>query len=75
MTDKTQNREYMPFDPNKGWPVGNDIFYECLECKCVLSSVIEGDCLCHNLYVDVDSGRIGANDVGKIRLFRKINVY
>jgi len=54
--------EYINFDPQKRWPSGTDLFYECLQCGEELSSIEDSDCLCHNLYVDASVGRIGAND-------------
>ena len=64
------HREYINFDPKQGWPTGTDLFYECSQCGKELSSMEDSDCLCHNLYVDASAGRIGANDLSKIRLFR-----
>lgn len=63
-------REYLDFDPTVGWPAGDGIFYECQKCKSVVSTKEDGDCKCHNLYVDATCGRIGAKEPDKVRPFR-----
>jgi hypothetical protein len=70
VNENKSNRQYISFKPNEGWPAANDLFYECLECNTILSSVIDGDCQCHNLYIEAYSGRMGANKLENIRLFR-----
>jgi hypothetical protein len=53
-------REYVDYDPSHGHPTGEDLYYECILCRSLVSSLpstrIEM-CLCGNLRKDM--GRLG----------------
>lgn len=63
-------KEYIDFNSSIGWPAGGGIYYECLKCSTVVPTDRDGDCKCHNMYVDVSCGRIGANEPDKVKPFR-----
>jgi len=73
MKKKSNNREYINFDPHKGWPVGEGLYYECLLCGKELSTTEDSFCMCYNLLVDASAGRIGAKHEDKVRLFRFVD--
>lgn len=64
-------RKYIEFDPAKGWPAGSFLYYECMICGSIVNSMKDGTCACRNLYIDASAGRMGAKDVGKVRLFEE----
>src|SRR5687768_187887 len=60
------------FDSREGYPTGRDIYYECLQCRCLLPSTPEdsGRCICNNLAIDVDYFRFAVKDENKLRIVR-----
>lgn len=66
-------REYFEFDPKKGYPVGRDIYYECIECGSVIPSTPKDGlgCLCRNIFIDVDAGRVSVKRESQFRVFKK----
>lgn len=74
MKPKEHGREYLPIEPDKGYPAGGDLFYECLVCGDVIPSIPDDDtrCKCRNLTVDVGFSRMVIDDPTKARLFRVI---
>lgn len=66
------NREYLTLNPEEGYPIGSDLFYECLTCNETVPSMPRGNahCKCRNIMLDVDFGRISIRDNSKIKLFR-----
>lgn len=67
--------EVIPFDPRKGYPIGDDLFYKCEICGDMIPSKPPGpvaECKCKNIFIDVDAGRMDAQDDTKITLHRKI---
>jgi len=64
-------RIYRSFDPNIGYPVGKNLYYECLRCGDVLPSEPEDGtrCTCRNILIDVDAGRISIEDHALVKLF------
>jgi len=62
---------YIEYDFSKGWPAGEDLFYECQLCGVIVSTIQDGECNCGNIYVDVSSARAGAKDESKVRLVQK----
>lgn len=64
--------EEVPFDCSKGWPTGSNLFYRCPSCGDVLPSHSEGNsrCSCRSLRIDVDYGRLSADDETKVVLLR-----
>jgi hypothetical protein len=62
---------YLPHDFSTGWPLADDLFYECQKCGTVVPSTQGGQCKCGNIYVDVGYGRAGAADEAKVRLVKK----
>jgi hypothetical protein len=67
-------RIYQGFDPQKGYPFGKDLFYECLLCGDILPSEPADDtaCKCRNIMIDVGYGRISIRYHGKVKLFRQV---
>lgn len=65
------SRKYIQFDPTKGYPVGDNIFYECGECGGVIPSKPQDGigCSCRNIFIDVDAGRVSIKDSSKFRVF------
>lgn len=61
-------------DWSKGYPREDVLFFECLECGTVLSSMPLDSvmCECQNIAIDVDAGRVSVRDHGKLRLVRKV---
>ncbi len=57
---------------HKGFPAGKDVFYLCLNCRSIIQSVPDtySTCKCGNVFVDVDSGRGGANDVSNLLILK-----
>lgn len=66
------SRDYVNFDSKKGYPVGADLYYECLLCGDVLASKPADDCSCkcRNIMIDIGYGRFSVRYNSKIRLFR-----
>lgn len=66
--------EQVVHDFTKGYPKEPDLFYQCLICNDILpSSPAESvSCMCDNLAIDVEWGRLAVNDKTKVRLLRKI---
>jgi hypothetical protein len=64
------NKIEIAFDPSLGWPNGADIFYECLICRDIISSIEDAECRCSNLYVDAAAGRAGAKREKDVRLLK-----
>jgi len=65
------NKKYIQFDPNEGYPIGDDLFYECLHCgEVVPSSPSESThCECRNIMIDIDYGRIKIQDHSLVKLY------
>jgi hypothetical protein len=70
-----KNRQYLTFDPSKGYPANKDLYYECLKCGDVIPSIpkTETDCKCRNIMIDVGFSRMDIQDPAKVRLFRLIH--
>jgi len=68
----TGGRQYVEWDPRKGYPAGPDLFYECGLCGDVIPSLPENAdaCRCGNVSVDADAGRVSVRDNEKLRIFR-----
>jgi hypothetical protein len=63
----------VPFEPSRGYPRGDDLFYECLRCHDVIPSNPHDSvqCSCGNFRIDVDYGRLAAKSGdASIRLLR-----
>ena len=69
-------KEYIEINNSNGWQIGYDLFYECLICGTSIPSIPTDnvDCKCHNFFIDVDYGRMGAIDESKIKLYRKVKI-
>ena len=74
MNNDPKNREYLTFDPSKGYPTGTDLYYECLKCGDVIPSMPGHNthCKCRNIMLDNDYGRLSIGDHSKLRLFRQM---
>lgn len=68
-------KQYLTFDPKRGYPAGADIAYECTRCGGVVSSMPTYDepwtCDCKNIRVDGDAGRVSVDDHDKMKAFRR----
>jgi hypothetical protein len=65
-------RDYLDFDPARGYPAGARIGYECGLCGATLPSLStppEGRCDCGNVGVDIDAGRVHVGIAGTLRVF------
>jgi len=73
-TNSKNDREYLTFNPAKGYPADKTLFYECLDCNEVVPSMPNDNahCKCRNIMIDIDYGRIDIQDVNKVRLFKRI---
>lgn len=71
MNGNPSKKIYYSFDPAKGYPAGAGLFYECLRCGEVVTSmpVVGIRCKCRNIMIDVDYGRIKIQDHGAVKLF------
>lgn len=67
----TEQRKYIDFDANAGYPAGPQIRYECGICGVVLASMPNHAvaCKCRNIIVDVDAGRVAVKDGSKLKAF------
>jgi hypothetical protein len=72
-----KKRTYCSFDPQKGYPAGKNLYYECTKCGGVVSSLPEDSvsCGCRNICIDVDYGRVAVKDHQFMKVFseEKIN--
>jgi len=66
-----KKRTYQSFDPQKGYPAGKDLYYECTKCGDVISSLPADSisCKCRNIHIDVDYGRVAIKDHRLAKLF------
>lgn len=64
-------RQYIQFDPDLGYPAGEDIYYECLRCGDILHCAPPDSvmCKCRNIRIDVDAGRLAVAEVSEMRVF------
>jgi len=64
-------RKYQTIEPDKGYPAGKNLYYECLVCGDVIPSRPDDDlsCKCRNIMIDVGYGRLKIQDHTKARLF------
>lgn len=73
MTDGAMNttRTYLTFDPSKGYPVSEHLWYECLRCGQSIPSLplASTHCTCRNIMCDVDAGRLSVQDHDAYRLY------
>lgn len=55
-------------------PRGDDIFYRCLKCGAVVSSIPEEStrCLCRNIIIDVDFMRLVVDKMNKLEVVRSV---
>jgi len=56
-------------------PRGKDIFYQCVQCNGIISSVPKNniDCECGNISIDVDYFRFYVRDYSKIQVLKKLS--
>ena len=68
---KKENRKYVSFNPDSGYPAGENMYYECLGCGEVFSSMPDDSvvCSCRNLAIDIDYGRVSVKDHNKLKIF------
>ena len=66
------SEEIINYDYKKGYPAGNDLFYECLECHQRLPSMPVDNigCSCGNIFIDMEAGRFIAINDEHVRLVR-----
>lgn len=71
MSNTKTERAYHSFDPELGYPSGEDLFYECQICKAVVPSQppVDTRCICGNIMIDMSFGRMGVADPKQARLF------
>jgi hypothetical protein len=64
-------KEYLPFDPTQGYPAGDGLFYECLLCGTIVSSLPTDSvgCVCGKIFIDVDYGRCAIREPASVKLF------
>ncbi len=68
---KKPTKNYRSFDPLKGYPADDRLFYECLQCGDIIPSIPKDSCRCscRNIMIDIDYGRISIQDNNQIKLF------
>ena len=73
-TGKTE-KSYHSFDPAKGYPAGDNLYYECLKCGDVIPSMPDDDihCKCRNIMIDVGFSRLTIQDHKQAKLFSVSN--
>jgi len=64
-------RREIHFDPKRGWPSAEGLFYQCMRCGEVILSkpTTSVRCKCANIRIDVDAGRLAAEQEDAIKLF------
>ena len=64
-------RKYQAIEPDKGYPAGKNLYYECLVCGDVIPSIPDDDtsCKCRNIMIDVGFSRMVIDDPKKARFF------
>jgi len=75
MTNQTKYVKIGIGPPQAGWPAGSDIFYKCEICSDIIPSLSHDSvlCSCRNMRLDVDYGRFGGKDEGKIAILRRMS--
>ncbi len=68
-------RHELGFDPQQGYPAGASLFYECRRCGDVLPSSLARSrhCMCNNIRIDADAGRIVIEEPLQAKLFSLSN--
>jgi hypothetical protein len=72
---KLNMKKYIEVDFKKGYPSGENIFYECQICGNEIPSLPKNEvaeCKCKNVLVDISSARIGARDESRVKVFKNI---
>ena len=66
-----EHREYREFDPVKSYPVGKNLYYECLTCGNAIPSMPKRSvsCACRNITVEPATSRLTVQNHGKVKLF------
>jgi len=66
-------KRYVVFDPDQGFPKGENLFYECMSCHIEIPSIPKENlcCKCFNVFYDVDEGKFTVQDTSQIALFQK----
>ena len=71
---KNKKRNYIAIEPNqpKGYPSGKKVFYECVMCSGVVSSLPQyfEECECGNIEVDTSGGRMSVQHPEKMKIFK-----
>lgn len=64
-------RREIHFNPKRGWPSAEGLFYQCMRCGEVIPSkpAVCTGCRCRNIFIDVDAGRLAAEHEDEIKLF------
>jgi len=75
MSNNNPQKTYHAFNPSSGYPAGSNLFYECLRCGEVVPSRPPDSthCMCRNIMIDVDYGRIKIQDHAQVKLFSTMN--
>lgn len=71
MMRDTKRRIYKTINPNRSYPAGKRVFYECGVCGDVLPSWPDESvhCRCWNIRIDADAGRLAIRDHAHARCF------
>ena len=71
MNINEKKKIYHSYDPERGYPAGSNLYYECLKCGDIVPSLPIDNifCSCRNIAIDVDYGRISIKDHSLIKLF------
>jgi hypothetical protein len=72
MASSSRKRQYIYFDQSKGYPVGGDLYYECISCgESYPSRPLDNKyCSCGNLGIDIEAGRISVQNDFNVRLYK-----
>jgi hypothetical protein len=64
-------KTYITPDYKKGFPVSENLYYECIKCGEIIKSVPEDNvcCTCRNICIDIDAGRVSVKDESNIKIF------
>jgi len=68
---KNKKKIYVKFDVSRGYPAGDNLYYQCLCCGDSIPSLPKDSvaCSCGGIAIDVDYGRVHVDDPDQLRAF------
>ena len=64
-------KTYYDYDHKHGYPVGDNLYYECMACGDIIPSLPQRSrgCRCDNVFIDVGYARVCIKDHDQVKLF------